>query len=324
MSGDSLSTDETLHLLEKPKEIAICGHVNPDGDALGSGLALAAFLRMKGHRVTCLLAKQEKPPELYRFLDHYDLMPAAEYDLAPDLFIAMDLPVKNRLGDAIEVFDRAAETLVIDHHPDYSGFADHYYGDATASATGMLVWKLIKASDVVPTKEMAEYCYVALITDTGRFSFQNTTTESFMMAAEMVTAGVDPSKTSALVYDSVSLNALKLDARLISRISFAAGGRFVFSWVTEEDFDELQLSRDESEGLPTILRSVKGAEVAALLREEGERIRVNLRAKGCCDVGSIARHFGGGGHQAAAGFTLTASLEEARDLIVEEVDSIVA
>lgn len=323
MNGDSLSCDEALKLLERPREVAICGHVNPDGDSLGSSLALAAFLRAKGHRVTNLLARNENAPDLYRFFKHYDFTPASQYELTPDLFISLDLPVKERLGDAVGVFDRAHESLAIDHHPDYGKFATYYYGDYGASATGILVWQLIMAGDVPITQEMAEYCYVALITDTGRFSFQNTTTEAFKAAGEMVAHGVNPSQMTTLVYDSVSLNALQLDARLISRISFAAEGRFVFSWVTEQDFKELELTRDESEGLPTILRSVKGAEVAALLREEGGRIRVNLRAKGCCDVGALARQFGGGGHQAAAGFTLKTSLDEAKALIVGEVGTII-
>ena len=323
MSSGTATSDEILSLLRTPLEIALCGHVNPDGDALGSALALGVFLRAQGHRVTNLLAKGKNAPELYAFFENYDFMPAAEYDLVPDLFIAVDVPNKERLGDAIPIFDRSVKTLVIDHHPDYSGFGDLYYGDPSASATGILVWRLVLASNIPASYEMAEYCYVALITDTGRFSFQNTTAEAFRAAGEMVALGVDPSKASRLVFDSLPMGSLKLYSRLISRITYAAEGRVVYSWVTEDDFEELGVSRDDTEGLPTILRSVKGIEVAVLLREEDSKVRVNLRAKGTCDVGEFARRFGGGGHVAAAGFTLEASLEEAKALVIKEANYLI-
>jgi phosphoesterase RecJ-like protein len=323
MNRGSLTLEETLAFLAEPREVAICGHVNPDGDSLGSALALAALLRAKGHTVTTLLAKGQKAPELYEFLSDYHFVPAQDYPLTPDLFVAVDLPNKDRLGDAGAVFDRAHDTLVIDHHPDYTGFARLYFGDTQAAATGLIIWRLITASGVHITCEMAEYCYIALITDTGRFSFQNTTAESFLGASEMIAAGVDPTDASMRVYDSKSLASLQLDARLISRINYAANGRVAYSWVTEDDFRELGVSRDETEGLPTILRSVKGTEVAILLREEGGRIRVNLRAKADCDVGEFARRFDGGGHKAAAGFTLEATLDDAKALILKKANHLV-
>ena len=316
----TLNIEQTLALLRQPRETVICGHVNPDGDAIGSGLALAELLRAMGHRVTSLLAKGDKPPELYSFFKGYSFTPANEYQGDPELFIVVDSPNKQRLGDGAAVFDRAADNLVIDHHPDYDGFARHYCGNPAASATGLLIWQLIKASKLAITPQMAEYCYVALMTDTGRFAFQNTSAESFIAAGEMIAAGADATDASMQVYDSKSLDALRLDARLISRISYAAGGRVVYSWVTEADFAELDVVRDETEGLPTILRSVKGTEIAILLREESGRVRVNLRAKGGCDVGEFARRFGGGGHKSAAGFTIDKTLEEAQALILGKAD----
>jgi phosphoesterase RecJ-like protein len=323
MSTESLTVDETLLFLAEPREIAICGHVNPDGDSLGSELALAALLRAGGHTVTNLLAKGTSAPKLYEFFDDYQFIPAADFAATPDLFIAVDLPNKDRLGDARAVCERALDTLAIDHHPDYTGFARQYLGDTCASATGLIIWQLITASNAPITRAMAEYCYVALITDTGRFSFQNTTAAAFSAAGEMIAHGVDPSEVSMKVYDSKSLASLKLDARLISRIGYAAKGRVVYSWVTEQDFKELGVSREETEGLPTILRSVKGAEVAILLREETGRIRVNLRAKTTCDVGEFARRFDGGGHKAAAGFTLETTLDEAKELIFAQANILV-
>jgi phosphoesterase RecJ-like protein len=315
-----MTTAATLSFLAEPRKVVICGHMNPDGDSLGSALALTALLRAKGHTVTKLLAKGTKAPALYEFFNDYDFIPAADYTATPELFIAVDLPNRERLGDARAVFDRALDSLVIDHHPDYSGFGQRYLGSTDAAATGLLIWRLISASGVSITRAMAEYCYVALMTDTGRFSFQNTNAEAFTAASEMIAAGVDPAGMSMKVYDSKSLAALQLDARLISRIARVCGGRVVYSWVTEDDFKELGVSRDETEGLPTILRSMKDAEVAMLLREESGQVRVNLRAREGYDVGEFARRFGGGGHRAAAGFTLEMTLDEAKGKILRKTE----
>jgi phosphoesterase RecJ-like protein len=323
MSEKSMTIEEALIFLEAPREIAICGHVNPDGDALGSLLALAALLRAQGHQVTSLLANGTKGPKVYEFFENYEFVSAVDYTATPDLFIVVDSPNKERLGDGIPVFERAADTLVIDHHPDYNGFAAHYLGDSDSAATGLLIWNLILASGVTPTRAMAEYCYVALITDTGRFAFQNTNPAAFAGASQMIACGVNPADVSMRVYDSKSLAALKIEARLISRIEYVAGGRVVYSWVNEADFAELNVSRDETESLPGILRSVEGTDVAILLREEEGHVRVNLRAKASCDVGEFARRFGGGGHKAAAGFTLEMSLDEARAKILKETDRLV-
>ncbi len=331
-SVESISVERVLEILRSSgsaagvgnapqREITICGHMNPDGDALGSILALNALLTAMGHNVVNLLPTRSDAPALYDFFDNYNFTFAADYKKIPDLFIAVDSPNKIRLGDGVEVFDRAIDSLVIDHHPGYSGFGKHYFGDATASATGILVWEIVKASGLSVTENMANYCYVALMTDTGHFAFQNTNAQSFVAAGEMVVAGADPALSSSLVYDSRSIGALELDSRLISRISFAGNGKVVYSWVTQNDFEELQITRDETEGLPTILRSVQGTEIAILLREEKNRIRVNLRAKGHCDVGAFAKRFDGGGHKAAAGFTMYSTLSEAEELILREADS---
>ncbi|MDR1421364.1 MAG: DHH family phosphoesterase [Coriobacteriales bacterium] len=315
-TDESLTSGQTLDLLHGPGEAVVCGHTNPDGDALGSNLALAALLRARGYRVTSLLAQDVPAPELYGFLEDYTFVPAAAYKGEPDLFVAVDAPNADRLDDGREVLARSRHSLCIDHHPDYDGFADAYFGDSGAAATGVLIWRLLKDANITIDKSIAEYCYIALVTDTGRFAFQNTNAEALVAASEMVSAGVEPSWINLMVYDQKPMAALQLDARLISRIAFADEGRVVYSWVDEADFIELGLKREESEGLPSILRSVKGADIAILLRQEGENTRVNLRAKDICDVGEIARRMGGGGHKAAAGFTLKKPLQTTLDMLL--------
>lgn len=316
MKESSLTHAEVLGLFTDVKTVAICGHVNPDGDALGSCLALAYLLRQTGHTVTCLLAQDSPPPQLYAFLEDYEFVPASGYTDSPDLFIAVDSPALSRLGCAETAFKRAAVTLVIDHHPDYEGYGDYYHGSASSSATGLLVWDLIRESKIEVSRYCAECCYVALMTDTGRFAFQNTHTEAFRAAAEMIEAGVSPSYISSQVYQNKSIPTVVLESRLIERMKFSENGQVAYSWITEHDFDELGLNRDDTEGLPDILRAIKGVEIAVLLRVEGDSVRVNLRAKNECDVGSIARRMGGGGHAAAAGFTLECGIDEVLDKIL--------
>ncbi|MDR2714415.1 MAG: DHH family phosphoesterase [Coriobacteriales bacterium] len=317
-----LTTDEVLASFEGIQTVAICAHVNPDGDALGSMLALASLLRQKGCEVTCLLAQDRPAPGLYSFLENYDFVSACAYTDTPDLFIAVDVPALSRLGDGEAVFNRALRSLCIDHHPNYSGFADAYYGDDTAAATGTLIWSIIKASGANITPAMASYCYVAVMTDTGRFSYQNTSERTFCDAAEMVACGVDPTLMSQCVYEDKSLAVVKLESRLIERMKFSHQNRVVCSWVNEQDFEELGVSRDDTEGLPTILRSIAGVEVAALLRAEEGVVRVNLRSRGTCDVGQVAQNFGGGGHRAAAGITFETTLEKSIELLLGALDEI--
>ncbi|MDR3316144.1 MAG: DHH family phosphoesterase [Coriobacteriales bacterium] len=316
----SLSQARVFEIIDVAQEIVVCGHVNPDGDAVGSNLALSAFLRERGHTVTSLLAQYPTAPNLYAFMPGYEFVPAAEYAGTPDLFIAVDTSTKVRLGKAAEIFDRAKNTLVIDHHPDYEGYSPNYFGDARAAATGLLIWDLLSATETPITRDIAEYCYVAIMTDTGRFSFQNTSSEAFEAAGEMIAAGVNPAEMSKNVYESRSLSSLMLDARLVSRIRFSGDGRIVYSWVNAADLSELKVTRDETEGLPTLLRSIRDVEVAILLREEEDGTRVNLRAKGSCDVGAVARAFGGGGHRAAAGITLALPLPEAIEVILSATE----
>ena len=315
----TLTADEVIATFKEVKTVAICPHINPDGDALGSSLALAALLRSFGCEATCLLAEDRPAPSIYSFFEDYEFVPAIAYEANPDLFIAIDVPSTRRLCDGVAVMERSLSSLCIDHHPDYGDFADHYHGDSKASATASIVWSLIKASGVEITKAMADYCYVGLMTDTGRFAFQNTNQQAFHDASEMVAHGVDPSFISMRVYENKSTSILNLESRLIDRMHFANQDSVVYSWIDENDFQELQLNREDSEGLPTILRSIADVQVALLLRIEDDTVRVNMRSRGDFDVGALARSLNGGGHKAAAGITYLGSKDEVLAILLGEL-----
>lgn len=317
---EGISIKEALAVMEKAQTIAICGHINPDGDALGSALALRDMLRAMDKEVVCLIGQDHPAPELYDFLPEYEFTSAAEYTQVPDLFIVVDASTSKRLGAAERLVKEAKDTLVIDHHTNYEGFAHHYIGDTTAPAAATLIWRIIKASRVEPTLDMATYCYVGIMTDTGRFAFKNTNRSAFSDAVEMIDLGINPSSLSEHVYENKTIEAMRIEALVTSRIHFSCTGSVVYSYILQDDLTALGIERDETEQLPSILRSVKGVEVAVLFREEGsEGVRVNLRSRSNFNVGSFALEFGGGGHAGAAGCTIEKPLKEAIPFVVDRL-----
>lgn len=304
-----------IALLGGARTIAICGHVNPDGDCLGSALALTLGLRELGYEVTPLLAAREKPG-LYDFLGGYDdLVPACDYHQNPDVFILVDVPVPQRAGDGERVFKRAAKTLVIDHHQGDAAFADVGYVDSSAAAAGMLVWDFLEQAGAQITPDIATCCYTALVTDTGRFQFQNADSRALEAAALMAGAGASPSEIARYVYQRRSWAALQLEGLILNRMQTAFDGRAVMSWACEEDFRKLGATKEDGDSLIDAIRQLDGAEVAVMLREQGPIVRGSIRSKTDRDVASIAAKMNGGGHKAAAGFTIHGSLDEAKKTV---------
>lgn len=306
-----------IELLKGEHTVAICGHVNPDGDCLGSVLALTLALRSCAFEVTPLLATRECPG-LYDFLEGYEwLTPACEYYEDPDVFIMVDVPSLQRTGDGAHVFKRAKKTLLIDHHQGDGAFADVAFVDDGAAAAGMLVWDFIEQSGITVTPEIATCCYTALVTDTGRFQFQNTNPAALRAAADFAQAGAVPSEISRYVYQRRSLAAIQLNALVMRRMEIMFDGKVVVSWVCEADFKNLGASKDDGDSLIDQIRQLDGIEVAVMLREQGPIVRGSIRSKTDRDVSAIAKKIGGGGHRAAAGFTVKGGLDEARHVVTE-------
>ena len=311
-----LDYTQGIELLNGVHSVAICGHVNPDGDCLGSVLALTLGLRELGYAATPLLATREKP-RLYDFLEGYDdLVPACEYHAVPDVFILVDVPCPNRAGDGEAVFKRARKTLVIDHHQGDAAFADMGYVDSTAAAAGMLVWDFLEQAGATLTPHIATCCYTALVTDTGRFQFQNADARALMAAAKMACAGAVPSDISRYVYQRRSWAALQLEGLVMGRMELFFDNKAVLSWACEEDFRELGACKEDGDSLIDAIRQLGGVEVVVMLREQGPIVRGSIRSKTDRDVAAIAEKMNGGGHKAAAGFTIHGTLEEARDIVI--------
>lgn len=298
--------------LRRARSVVICAHVRPDGDAIGSVLGLTLALRGMGIPAVPTTADVRSAPTTYRWMPGFSLYAHSDDLEAPDVFVALDTPNPERLGLARELAEKAGTVVVVDHHPDAYEYGDVHVFDPTAAATGQMVWRLVKELEQPLTRDVALCCYTALLTDTGRFAFQNTTSQAMRDAAEMIEAGVVPAEVAREVYQNRTSASLALECRAMGRITLANDGKVAYTWVTDDDFSTTGAKPEEAEHLPELVRGIEGVEAGMLLRQRGGEVRGNLRAKSTYDVGAVARSVGGGGHKAAAGFTI-------EDATVEQV-----
>lgn len=304
-------------------DFVICGHVNPDGDCLGSQLALMYALRSLGKQATCLLAKPDPIDLNLQFLPGLDeLVVGADYERAPKVFVAVDVPTVERIGTAAAVQQRAEVRFTVDHHATPGTMSEFNFVEPGSPSASLLIWEVAKYMDAV-TPQVAQCALTGLITDTGRFAYQNTTAESFTAAAEMMQAGGQPALISREFFQNRSLPSVQLERIVLDRMQFEQEGTFAFSWLTQEDFASNGAIKADAEPLIDSLRSIRGVRVALILREnEQGEVRGSLRAKDDTDVAQVARAFDGGGHKAAAGFTFKGSMDEARVQVVETVNKL--
>jgi phosphoesterase RecJ-like protein len=305
------------------ERFVVTTHENPDGDALGSMLALKLALDQLGKDALMLLVGDAPLPGEYSFMPLEGLLRSVPDDASERILLAVDCANESRIGPDPEVLQLSPLVLDIDHHHDNSRFGDVNVIDATASSTGELLRDLFRELDVELTPQIAEALYIALVTDTGRFQYTNTTPKSLRLAAELVEAGADLHRIFQGVYESVQFAKLKLLARALERAQVYEGGRLVVSYLLRDDFQDVGAAEPYSEGIIDYLRAVEGADMAVLIREpprSGAPLhRVSLRASHDeLDVSAIARKSDGGGHRQAAGFSSEASIEEITDFVRRE------
>jgi len=298
-------------------------HENPDGDALGSLLATKLGLEQLGKDVTIFLTGPAPLPQEYSFMDLGSLLREPPPDADERVLVAVDCASQSRLGAGTALIERAPLTIDIDHHHDNSRFGDLNLIVADASSTSEIMRDLFRELGVEVTPEIAEPLYIALVTDTGRFQYSNTSSKALRLAAELVDAGADVQRVFQGVYESVEFPKLKLLARALERAQSFDDGRLVVSYLLKADFGEVGAQEPYSEGIIDYLRSVEGAEMVALIRQpprpDGPRHRVSLRAStDRIDVSAIARASGGGGHRQAAGFSSELPLEEVIEFLQRE------
>jgi phosphoesterase RecJ-like protein len=307
--------DTRARVLEELREgdrFVLVTHENPDGDALGSLVAMHRVLTALGKDSVMLMSADEFPlPYEYRFFDLDGLQSLVPPDIDERTVIFLDCGNIDR--NPAEVVKREGmHILNIDHHHDNTRFGTVNHVVEEASCTAEIVWDLMRALGVEPALEIADALYVGLVTDTGKFMYENTGTRAHVMAAELIEAGVDVHGIYRRLYEGMPFSKLELLARGLANVQRFDDGRLTFTRLTREDFRMAGAEESYSEGVIDHLRSVEGTKVAALAREllgeEDNRKKVSLRATdGEVDVSIIARQAGGGGHRQAAGFSTTLS-----------------
>jgi phosphoesterase RecJ-like protein len=311
MSDTAAQATEAVRALTGARTVVVCAHVHPDGDAVGSALGLVLALRGLGVDVVPTLADGTTPPGTYSFLPGFDLYRTHDTLEAPDVFVALDAPSWGRLGDAEQLARDAGTVITIDHHPDNTGFGAFNLVDSAAAATGQIIWRMLPELGARATPDIAQCLYVAVMTDTGRFSYGNTDEVVLRDAAAMLDAGADAFRAYGAVYESRSACYMRVLGLTLSRVTHANEGRVAYSWITDADIASCGGLAGETEDLVDVVRTVGGVEAVVLLKPNETETRVSLRAKGSFDVGAAARALGGGGHHAASGATVPGGLDDA-------------
>ncbi len=289
--------------IKKAESIAIFNHVNMDGDAVGSAFSFAKTLSDMGKRAVVLL--EEAPPSyLEKFCDEY----LTETDEIFDLAIALDCGDILRMGDRKEIFNRAKRTVCIDHHLSNSGFADVNYIKAASSSTSEIIFELIMKLTGKISKRQADQLYAGILTDTGGFKFSNTTPESFEYSSHLLKCGADISNVAIEIYESESIEKMKLKSRALDSLKLYEGGKISSVMITKADFEETGALVSDCEGFSDIGKGILGVEASFLITVKNS-CKVSLRSKHYVDVSKVAAHFGGGGHARASGFTLPADTD---------------
>jgi phosphoesterase RecJ-like protein len=304
-----------LTRLREDQRFVLAAHENPDGDALGSLVAMQGLLQALGKDSAMFISPDDLPlPREYRFFSLDGLITVAPPDIAERTVVFLDCGNIDR--NSASVLRDGAHLLNIDHHHDNTRFGTLNHVVPDASCTAEIVWDLMHGLDVPPTPAVAEALYVGLITDTGRFMYENTGPRAHVMAAELIEAGVDVPGVYRRLYEGVPLGKLTLLALALSQLQRFDDGELAIASLSADDFERADAEESYSEGIIDQLRALQGTKVAVLVRElsSGERKgqhKVSLRATNDdVDVSIIARAQGGGGHRRAAGFSTTLEPEE--------------
>jgi phosphoesterase RecJ-like protein len=299
-------------------------HENPDGDALGSILAARLALAQLGKDTVMYLAGTTPLPHEYGFMELEELSRTPPADAAGRVLLALDCANESRMGaDAAVLLEQARLVIDIDHHHDNTRFGDLNLVVGKASSTGEILRDLFMELGVELTPEIAEALYIALVTDTGRFQYANTSPRTLRLAAELVEAGANVHRVFQDVYENVAFAKIKLLARALEKARVYEGGRMIVSDLERGDFAAAGAEEPFSEGIIDFLRAVEGTELVALIREpptqNGPKRRISLRTRAeDIDVSAIARKSGGGGHRQAAGFSSEDSVDEITEFIRRE------
>ena len=314
-----LQTDDVERAMEVIADadvLSLACHVGPDGDALGSMLALHHLCRAHGKTSVASF------PEPFVVAPHYTYLPGldtitkpGDFPSEPEVMITFDCGSLDRLGELAGPARAAGELIVLDHHVSNARFGTINLVDTDAAATAVVVRRLARDLGWPLNRDAAMCIYTGLVTDTGRFQYSNTTPEVFALAEELATFDLPIADITRQLFEQHRFAYLQLVAACLGRATLDTDLELVASWITEDDLSRYGVELEETEGMIDLVRRAAEAEVSCILKETPEGIRVSLRSISKVDVARVAGHFGGGGHRYAAGFTRHGTVED----VLEEI-----
>ncbi|MEN8233306.1 MAG: bifunctional oligoribonuclease/PAP phosphatase NrnA [Actinomycetota bacterium] len=318
MSPTEGTWDRAVRALDQAERIGIVGHVRPDGDALGSAIALALAARGAGKNAVVSFGEPFAIGQEFRFLDQSVLVPPSEFSGDFDLVVVCDTGNLDRVGSVGSVVQAADRVLVIDHHVTEGDLGDVRVVDPKAAATTQLVHELLTRIGWDVTRPIAEALYVGLVTDTGRFQYSSTSTDVHRLAADLLAAGVETAPIGQMLYEETPFGYFAVVARVLGRARLEEDAGLVWSVLRQDDLREAGIPWEAADPLIDLVRLAREAGVACLLKETRPGIiKGSLRSRGTVDVAEIAAAFHGGGHRNAAGFTTELDVEQTIARILE-------
>lgn len=297
-----------IQKLNEARSVLLFPHINMDGDALGSSVALCLALRQMGK--SCSILIEDDVPDYLAFLDKGYCIRQA--DVIPEMSVAVDCGDVSRIENRKDIFYAATATACIDHHLLHADFAGDCFVDSEAAATGSLVFELLEELGVRFTPEIADALYVAIMTDTGSFRYSNTDRRTHLIIARLYEYGLEHVPLCNAIYDNIPLTQVMLEAKTLESMVIFAEGRACLAYASLEMIKAVGATPDQTETIIDRLRSIRDVEIAIFLKEKPDgNYKVSFRSKSYADVGTLAHRLGGGGHRKAAGCTVAAPFEHA-------------
>jgi len=308
-----MTLDKIVEAIQNAKDIVILTHDIPDGDAIGSSLAMYLGLKQLNKNVDIVIPEY---PETYSFLPGTNEIKTEGKDEPYDVAIALDCGDVKRLNGFVKYFENANTKIQIDHHKINTMFADYNFVNPLSPACSQVLIIVLETLGIEVTKEIGECLLTGIITDTGGFKYQGVTAETFEFTAGLLSRGVNVSSIYKKVMQTVSKARFELTKRAINRLELLEGGKITFTYITKQDQEETNSGINDHDGIVEIARDIEGVEVAIFLREKDEGYKLSLRSNEYVNVADICLMFNGGGHLRAAGGDINLPLEQAKERIV--------
>ncbi|HHW56593.1 MAG TPA: bifunctional oligoribonuclease/PAP phosphatase NrnA [Clostridia bacterium] len=307
---------DAINHIKDAKSVIVVSHIAPDGDAIGTVTGMYKVLKKMGKEVDTFI--DDEIPEMYNFVPNVDKI-SRPFSKDADMVLIFDCAEEERLGKTKELLKTSAVTINIDHHISNTLYAKLNYVDTNAAATAELAYQIVKLLGVELDEEIATSFYTAILTDTGGFMYESTTSITHQIAGDLINNGAKFKEVGDKIFNNLKFNKAKLLGKALNSLTLYKDGKISYMEILKKDFEATNTNLSHIEDIITYARNIEGVEVAVLLVEKEDEIKISLRSKEKVDVNKIANIFGGGGHIKAAGCSIRGNIEEAKEKILQAI-----